>query len=257
MMKAPIVIVGIGELGGVFAHGFLRSGYPVYPVTRRMDMEAQSKLLPEPALVLVAVQEDELHPVLDKIPTPWLNKVGLLQNELLPHDWQRHPLVEPTIAVVWFEKKKSMVLTNILYTSVYGPGAKLMEQALVQENIPVHFPKNEAELLYELVRKSLYILTVNVAGLVENCSVIELWHDNQALALELAHEAIVIQQYLTGETLPEQKLIQGMVEGIEDCPNRKCKGRRAFQRLQRCIEYADKGGLHIPKMREIYRNVSA
>jgi len=33
-MNPPIVIIGIGELGGVFARAFLYAGYPVYPVTR-------------------------------------------------------------------------------------------------------------------------------------------------------------------------------------------------------------------------------
>ena len=37
-MKQPIVIVGIGELGGVFARAFLRNGWPVYPITRSMNI---------------------------------------------------------------------------------------------------------------------------------------------------------------------------------------------------------------------------
>lgn len=30
-MNKAVVIIGIGELGRVFARGFLRLGYPVYP----------------------------------------------------------------------------------------------------------------------------------------------------------------------------------------------------------------------------------
>ena len=33
-MNEPIVLVGIGEMGGVFARAFLRAGHPVYPVNR-------------------------------------------------------------------------------------------------------------------------------------------------------------------------------------------------------------------------------
>ena len=36
-MKSPVVLIGIGEMGGVFARGFLRAGYPVYPATRVTD----------------------------------------------------------------------------------------------------------------------------------------------------------------------------------------------------------------------------
>ena len=91
-MKAPIIIIGIGELAGVFARGFLRCGYPVYPITREMDLVQESQKIPSPELVLVAVQENKLHPILEQLPKPWHNKVGLLQNELLPRDWQQHNL---------------------------------------------------------------------------------------------------------------------------------------------------------------------
>ncbi len=36
-MKNPVV-VGIGEIGSVFAHGFLRLGHPVYPVVPNVEM---------------------------------------------------------------------------------------------------------------------------------------------------------------------------------------------------------------------------
>lgn len=39
-MKKPVVIIGIGEMGGVFARGFLRTGHPVFPVTRDMSLDA-------------------------------------------------------------------------------------------------------------------------------------------------------------------------------------------------------------------------
>ncbi len=32
-MQQPVVIIGIGELGGVFAGAFLKNGHPVYPIT--------------------------------------------------------------------------------------------------------------------------------------------------------------------------------------------------------------------------------
>ena len=114
-MKASVVIIGIGELAGVFAHGFLRCGHPVYPITRKMDLARECQQIPSPCLVLVMVPENELHPVLEKLPEAWRDKVGLLQNELLPRDWQQHDLKNPTVTVVWFEKKQNQAMTNILY----------------------------------------------------------------------------------------------------------------------------------------------
>ena len=53
-MHDPIVVIGTGEMSGVFTRGFLKQGYPVFPVTRQMDMAAIAKAITVPALVLVA-----------------------------------------------------------------------------------------------------------------------------------------------------------------------------------------------------------
>ena len=105
-MNLPIVIVGIGELGGVFAKAFLRNGYPVYPVTRSMNISDQADSIPQPELVLVAVAEKDFKAVMATIPAPWRNCTGLLQNELLPRNWKAYDITKPTIISVWFEKKK-------------------------------------------------------------------------------------------------------------------------------------------------------
>ena len=68
-MKSPVVVIGIGEMGSVFARGFLRAGYPVHPVTRQSDLAETARRLPSPGLVLVAVAESDLHAVLENLPT--------------------------------------------------------------------------------------------------------------------------------------------------------------------------------------------
>ena len=170
-MQAPIVIIGMGELGGVFARGFLRCGYPVYPITRQMDIPEESQKVPSPLLVLISVQESELHSVLQQIPKIWQSKLGLIQNELLPKDWLAHNIENPTVAIVWFEKKKGMELTSILHTPCHGPNASLVSKALQSLGESAPILQNEEDLLYELLRKTVYILTVNTAGLVQNCTV--------------------------------------------------------------------------------------
>lgn len=252
-MKVPIVIIGIGELAGVFAKAFLRCGHPVYPITRDMNLANESQQIPSPELVLVTVQENELDPVLEQLPKSWRNKIGLLQNELLPRDWQRHHIENPTVAVVWFEKKKDLELTNILYSPSYGPNAQLISKALQKLEIPAPILKSEEELLHELVRKTVYILTVNIAGLLNNCTVKELWFQHQPLAKEIAEEVIHIQESLSNTKLSQEKLINGMVEGIDDCPHRHCLGRSALTRLERALNYAQEAGIETPKLKEIYR----
>jgi 3-hydroxyisobutyrate dehydrogenase-like beta-hydroxyacid dehydrogenase len=50
-MKRPIVIVGMGEMGELFAGGLLKSGHPVYPALRDTALAAMAFAIPEPELV--------------------------------------------------------------------------------------------------------------------------------------------------------------------------------------------------------------
>ena len=50
-----VVIIGLGQLGRVFAGGLLRVGCSVVPVNRGDDMAALAQRHPAPELVLVAV----------------------------------------------------------------------------------------------------------------------------------------------------------------------------------------------------------
>lgn len=253
-MRAPIVIIGIGELGSEFARGFMRCGYPIYPVTRQMDIEKEYLNVPSPELVLVTVQEKYLDNVLKQLPDTWRDKLCLVQNELLPTSWLKHQIFSPTVAVVWFEKKPGMVLHNILYTPVFGPQTQIVTDALTALAVPSKTLQNEQELLYELLRKTLYILTVNICGLVENISVGLLWQNHQPFASAVATEIVALLERITGEKLSPERLIAGMVEGIEDCPQRKCLGRSAVSRLHRTVEYARETGIACPNIDRIYRN---
>ncbi len=47
-IQQPVVVIGMGQLGGVFARGFLRAGRPVYPIVRGMDMDKAAAAIPDP-----------------------------------------------------------------------------------------------------------------------------------------------------------------------------------------------------------------
>jgi len=252
-MSEPVVVIGIGEMGGVFTRGLLRTGHPVFPVTRKTDMQAMAVAIPAPLLVLVAVGENDLHPGLEKIPLNWQNRLGLLQNELLPRDWQAHNIQDPTVVSVWFEKKKGQDYKVLVPSPVYGPRAGVLEDALNSLDIPCWELKSAEELEFELVRKNVYILTTNIAGLVIGGTVDDLWYKNEALAREVANEIMDIQEWLTGNKHDREKLIQGMVEGIKGDLEHKCMGRSSPARLARAIGHADEAGLAVPKLREIHQ----
>jgi hypothetical protein len=250
-MKKPIVVIGIGEMGGVFTRGFLRLGHPVYPVTRRTDINAVNKAAIDPELVLVAVGESDLPDTLKKIPENWRDGLGLLQNELLPQDWKQHGIDNPTLISVWFEKKKGQDYKVIIPSPVFGPHALLLETALESLDIPCWELADEDQLLYELVRKNVYILTSNIAGIITGGTVGELWDQHNDLALSVANEVIDIQETLTGTTLDRKRLIDGMYEAFQGDLAHKCMGRSAPARLKRTLELADGAGLKTSKLREI------
>lgn len=252
-MNEPVVVMGMGEMGGVFSRGLLRTGHPVYPVTRNTDIQTMASAIPDPVLVLVAVGENDLHPTLEKVPANWRKHLGLLQNELLPRDWQAHDLNNPTVISVWFEKKKAQDYKVLVPSPIYGPCATILKNALTSLDIPSWELNNEQALEFELVRKNVYILTTNIAGLVIGGSVDELWNKNESLAREIANDVIDIQTWLTGSTHDREKLIEGMVEGIKGDLQHKCMGRSAPGRLARAISHADEAGLAVPKLREIHQ----
>ena len=250
-MEAPVILIGIGEMGSVFARGFLRNGHPVYPVTRQTDLAEAAQQLPSPELVLVAVAENDLHAVLEQIPAAWSGRIALLQNELLPGDWQQHGLTQPTVISVWFEKKKGQDVKVLIPSQVYGPQAEALQQCLGSLDIPARIVADENELLFELVLKNVYIVTTNCAGLVTGGTVSELWNRHRDLAEAIAREVIQIQEALTGREFPADRLIAGMLEAFDGDPDHGCMGRSAPARLARALQQADAAGLQVPRLREI------
>ena len=250
-MKQPVVVIGVGEMGGVFARGFLRLGHPVYPVSRQMDMEQEAKNIPDPIMVLVAVAENDLQPVLEKIPQQWRNRLTLLQNELLPRDWQKHGLDNPTVISVWFEKKKGQDAKVIIPSPVYGPHARLIADALASIDIPTNILPDAAKLEFELVLKNVYILTSNISGLVTGGTVAELWQSHEALARKVAGDVMELQEWLTGNKYDRETLIQGMLHAFNGDPDHMCMGRSAPARLERALKLADTAGLAVEKLKEI------
>ena len=229
-MKSPIVLIGIGEMGSVFARGFLRAGYPVYPATRETDLAEAARAIPTPELVLVAVAENDLHSVLEQLPPAWFQRIGLLQNELLPGDWEQYGFAQPTVISVWFEKKKGQDVKVLIPSPAFGRQAGLLQEALGSIDIPVRVLASAPELLFELVVKNVYIVTTNCAGLVTGGTVSELWAGHRELA---------------------EALIQGMLAAFDGDPEHKCMGRSAPARLARAIRQADEAGLDVPRLREI------
>lgn len=249
-MKNPVVVIGIGEMGSVFARGFLRLGHPVFPVVRDIEMAGLARQLAAPELVVVAVAEKDIQTVLEQVPESWCDRLLLLQNELLPADWQKHKL-EPTVISVWFEKKKGMDSKVIIPSPVFGRHARLVADALAAIGITTRVLTDAEQLLFELVLKNVYILTTNIAGLETGGTVGELWSDHREFATEVANEIISLQEQLAGQQLDSQQLIDAMVRAFNGDLEHNCMGRSAPARLERALELAAEYALDLPHLQAV------
>ncbi len=139
----------------------------------------------------------------------------------------------------------------ILPTPVGGPGAGIVVNALGSIDIPAREVGGLEELEYELVRKNLYILTANIAGLETGGTVGALWSDHRDLASGVATEVLAIQEHLVGHPLDRAALISGMVEAFEGDPDHGTTGRSAPARLARALRHASDAGLDVPLLHDL------
>ncbi len=250
-MENTVVMIGLGQLGRVFAGGLLKTGHTLVPVNRGDDLAALARRWPEPDLVLVSVGENDLHPALSALPDAWHDSVGLLQNELLPRDWEAHHIPDPTVVSVWFEKKGGMDAKALLPSPVYGPEADRLVAALAAIDLPARTLPDADDLLWELVRKNLYILTTNIAGLEVEGDVGTLWGKHRQLAEAVAADVLDVQDWLAGRRLERDGLMAGLLEAFRADPGHGCAGRTATARLTRALHHADAAGLAVPALRRI------
>jgi hypothetical protein len=192
--------------------------------------------------------------VLNRIPDAWRDKLCLLQNELLPSDWQG--ITDPTVISIWFEKKPGMDAKVIIPSPVYGPQAELVSQALEQVSIPSRILSSDEALLHELVVKNLYILTSNIAGLKTGGTVGELWQNHRSFATDVAMEVVHLQEKLSGKALDATSLIDSMVIAFDGDPNHNCMGRSASARLSRALAHAERLGLDLPTLSSLQTEAS-
>lgn len=246
---SEVVVIGLGQLGRVFAGGFLRCGHTVVPVNRETDARSVAAVHPSPALVLLAMGEADLAQALAEMPFIWRDRVALIQNELLPLDWEAHGYADPTVISVWFEKKAGTDARPLIPSPAAGPGARLLIDALATLDLPAREVASGDALLFELVVKNVYILTSNLAGLKTGGTVAELWRDHRAFARAVAADVIALQEALTGRTFDPERLIAGMLVAFDSDPEHRCTGRSAPTRLRRALARANAFGLAVPALR--------
>lgn len=245
-----VVLVGLGQMGSVFAHAFLREGHTVHPVNRETDTAALAERVPEPAICMVTVGEADLDGVLETLPESWRQRVGLLQNELLPRSWEKHGITNPTVAVVWFEKKPTIATKVILPSPIAGPEAALISRSLLRIGVGAEMVE-DSKLVPALVAKNLYILVANCAGLETGGTVGDLFENHRPLVDAVAAEVLAIQKALVTQPIDDREVMRMVERAVASDPEHGAKGRSAPARLKRAIAHAEEHGVEVPKLKAL------
>jgi hypothetical protein len=103
------------------------------------------------------------------------------------------------------------------------------------------------------VKKNVYILVANAAGLAVGGTVGELVERHGELFDALARDAIAIQSRLTGERLFEPELRDALRAAFLAEPGHLARGRSAEARLARALAFADAERLDVPALARIPR----
>ncbi len=255
-MNAPIFVIGLGQLGVAFSEGFLKLGFTVVPLLRGDSIQAAVSDHGSPELILVAVGEDDLSQVLSQVPKDLHGSLVLLQNELRPSVWLKHiPDAQPTVVIVWFEKKPGRVAQPVLPSVIYGAKSTVIMDAFDKMQLPARTIASNVELSHELSMKNLYILGLNLAGLVTRGQAGELLSEHETFFSQVCEELISLEQAalalipdgpFSRIILNASALKEDLRAAILADPRHGCAGRSAPRRLERTLVLAEALDLSIP-----------
>lgn len=257
-----LIVMGLGELGQLYASAALKSGMRVTPVTRAMQPDSALQEAPRGTPVLVAVGEADLDTALASLARDRLDCIILLQNELFPAHWRRFTQ-QATVMVPWLLKKKGEPLLVARSTPVFGRHAELVCQLHHALGFGAERLANETALQQAIVDKYAFILAVNALGLLEDITLGEWLEREQAGASDgtqhtldsLAREAAALGVRLATEgttsratDLDIESSIAQVRAGMAAMAGMRAKGRTAKDRVRRAIAHAQRFGLATPRL---------
>jgi hypothetical protein len=245
---ASLVVIGVGELGQLYAGGALREGLQVTPARRGDDLRAVLAQVPAGTPLLVAVGESALPDVASALPEDRKADAILIQNELFESRWRKHGLDGPTLAIPWVLKKKGLPVTVLRSTPLFGKHAGTMERIHAALGLPTECLPDRNALNAALVSKYAFILTINVLGVLEDRSVGE-WLDGGGPQVRaVAGDAIQLAEAYAETPVDGALVLNEILEGMEGLRPFPARGRTAQARLERALKDATGFGLTLPEL---------
>ncbi|TVR01001.1 MAG: hypothetical protein EA398_10875 [Deltaproteobacteria bacterium] len=241
-----VVVMGLGEMGQFMAGGALRAGARVTPLVRGADVGAVLSTVAEGVPLWCAVGESDLEGAVGTIPAERRRDVILVQNGLFPGRWHALGLSDPTVAVVWTNRKRVLPTVVLRPTAVYGRHAAHVAAVHGALDVPCVTLESERALGEELVAKFGLILAVNLLGVLSARTVGE-WLSGAPEEVAAAVE----ESRRLGEALLGEKTHAGTVEraihtALESMAPLPARGRTAGARVREAIGLAGEHGLALP-----------
>lgn len=246
-----VVVVGIGQVGAIFALGWLRGGQSVVPVPRGVRAAAVAEAVPEPAVVLLATREAALPALLADWPAAWRERVALVQNDLRPPVWQRWGIAQPSVAVVWFLARPGAPPQVLAPTRTFGPAAPVLAAALTHQGIAVEV-EADANLPTALAVKNGFILATNAVGWATGARTlaeIALWH--RRLWEQVREEALTLETAAWGGGLDRERVRREIEAVAAANPHYPPQGRTARERIASGVALARQLGVGLPLLEQL------
>ena len=246
-----IAIVGQGQLGTLFGALLEARGASVLRL-RRGDVLDPHRALDR---VLVAVGEDDLDAVLASLSPAHRERVVLVQNELSPSSWRAHGIADPTVVVVWLEKKGDRPPRVVLPSPIAGPWAEELARVMNDAGLPAE-AIDRALLPAALLDKNLYILVSNLAGMVlppgtTTAGLLEL--GALETTMRVFADVLAVESARIGIAADADLASAALLRAFLADPQHVATGRSAPKRLARTLARAERLGIEVPVLREIER----
>lgn len=250
-----IAIVGAGQLGSLFASLLAARGAMVVVVRRGERVDPGLAL----DRVIVAVGEDDLDAVLASLGPAQRERVVLVQNELVPATWQAHGISDPTVVVVWLEKKGDRAPHVVLPSPIAGPWAETLARVMTDAGLPAEVI-DRALLPAALLDKNVYILVSNLAGMVQppgttTAGLLEL--PALETTMRVLADVLAVESARLGVPIDADLASAALVRAFLADPAHVATGRSAPKRLGRTLARAERLGIDTPELREIARRATS
>ncbi|POB10266.1 hypothetical protein [Sulfobacillus sp. hq2] len=249
MERAHAVIVGMGQIGRTLGEGLLMAGYTVTPVLRGQRYPTDDALRP----FIIATGEDDLAPALERLPEPIkkASSVVLLQNELLPSQWEPVGILNPTLFVVWFERKLGKLISVLRPSVVFGPQQAAIQEAMDRLGLACQQADSFHEAMEQVVIKNVYIWATNIASLRVGGTTGELVKNHFALVRSLSHEALAMQEAVMQQRFDGDRVMDEVIAALKADPAHQAGGRSAKRRLERFLAHAAAEKIDVPVAQDI------